>query len=241
MQNENDFILAAGANDLERLNHLMDMEEAQTPDTKSGTAARKLASLEAIRCDCPEALALLYKRGCQFNTGKHLTQFFHGTAYDMVQFLLSWGADPNESYCPWPVWTALEGAAALHSIPVIEALIDAGAELKNRRVLARAAGKGRLDVMRYLLDRGAPIDGVGTNPRLFNEEKNIFYYDEIVFRSALCEAAFYGQAEAVEFVLQRGADLSIKDTDGKSAVELAEMKGHKDCLDILRRYQEAKK
>ncbi|RDW83783.1 ankyrin repeat domain-containing protein [Aspergillus mulundensis] len=239
---QNDFILAARANDLDRLNYLIHIEELQIPEIGYGTTARYLASLEAIRYNRPEALALLPRLQTPGTKAERLHRCNHcpglGHQYgrrpfwgpseartqpntlslslddlDMVQFLLSRGADPNQSYYRFPIWTALEGAAAFNSIPVIEALIDAGAELKSRRVLARAAGKGRIDVVKYLLDRGAPID---TNPRLYDEVNKSFYYDEIVFRSALCEAAFTGQAEVVQLLLERGADPTVRDTDGRS-------------------------
>ncbi|KAL2831797.1 ankyrin repeat-containing domain protein [Aspergillus cavernicola] len=125
------------------------------------------------------------------------------------------------------IWTALERAAAWNTIPAIEALLNSGAVMKNRRALARAAGHGRSNVVSYLLDRGAPIDEVANNPDIFEGYE---------VRNALCEAAFRGQPAVVELLLERGADPSIKDTEGRSALEPAEMQGHQSCLDVLNRH-----
>ncbi|KAL4905216.1 hypothetical protein BDW74DRAFT_153260 [Aspergillus multicolor] len=268
---ENDFINAAKANDLHRLNYLMNIEELQVPELSLpqeypvGTNARRQACYEAARHDHPEVLALVYKRGVGLsdtcilvllkekrkrcidvllNLGWdiHWSLGHYGDPLsmslkdlDMVHFLLSRGADPNKSWWWFPNMTVLELAARYEGIPVIEALIDAGAEWKNRHVLAEAAGNGngRLDVVNYLLDRGAPIDGIGTNPWLYDVEKQEFTVKDAVFRNALCQAAYEGQAEVVQLLLERGADPTIKDTDGRTAAELAEMRGHQACLELL--------
>jgi ankyrin repeat protein len=43
-----------------------------------------------------------------------------------------------------------------------------------------------------------------------------------------------GQMEVVRFLLQSGADKSLKNNRGKTAVEIAEAKGQKEVVKILR-------
>lgn len=56
----------------------------------------------------------------------------------MVQLLLSRGADPNAN-TDGGMYRAVEQGAAISSIPVLEALLNAVAEIKGRSVLSKAA------------------------------------------------------------------------------------------------------
>lgn len=146
----------------------------------------------------------------------------------MVQFLLSRGADPNAN-TTLASSRALETATYSSSIPLLKALLDAGAELKHRSALPIAAGEGRTDAVLYLLDRGAVLDEIPDNPDILENAL------ELGVKNALCKAAWKGQAAMVKLLLERGADASVRDTNGKSALELAEAGGHSACVDILRR------
>lgn len=146
----------------------------------------------------------------------------------MVQFLLSRGADPNANTTLGSS-RALEIAAYSSSIPLLKALLDAGAELKHRSALPIAAGEGRIDAVLYLLDRGAVLDEIPDNNDILENSR------ELGVKNALCRAAWEGQAAVVKLLLERGADASVRDTNGKSALELAEIGGHSACVDILRR------
>ncbi|KAF4609414.1 hypothetical protein G7Y89_g15864 [Cudoniella acicularis] len=141
---------------------------------------------------------------------------------DMVQFLLLRGADPNAN-TSGGISSALELAASVSSIPVLDALLNAGALLKGRSALPKAAGRGRTDVVAYLLDQGAAINEIPDNPDIL---ENAW---ELGVKNALCAAAWRGQSEVVKLLLERGADNSVKDTNGRSALELAETEGHESC------------
>ncbi len=153
---------------------------------------------------------------------------------DFVQFLLSRGADPNARTYTGSN-NAIELAAAISSIPVLDALLDNGAIVKGRSALSKAAGRGRTDVVAHLLDRGADINEIPDNDDIYVNEL------ELGVKNALCTATWYGEIEVVKMLLKRGADMTIKDTNGKSALELAEKGGHPDCVDILNRLLLAEK
>lgn len=142
---------------------------------------------------------------------------------ELAKFLISKGADPNanlrgESYTP------LECAALSGSTSLVKALVNAGAQIKGRYPLQLAAHEGTTDVISYLLDCGAPID----------EAPNI----DLGISSALGEAASKGHVEAVKLLLEKGANVDVKDMSGKNALELAEMHKHDVCVDILREARE---
>jgi ankyrin repeat protein len=78
---------------------------------------------------------------------------------------------------------------------------------------------GHVDVIEYLLQRGANI-----NAQL-GESKN----------SALMNAAESGHEEAVRTLLIHGAELSLRNSHGETALDLANKYGHKAVVEILRK------
>jgi ankyrin repeat protein len=86
-------------------------------------------------------------------------------------------------------------------------LVQAGADIEapdglDRRPLSRAAAAGNTEVVAFLLDHGAEIDG-----------RNGIYH-----RTALIEAAYLGRLDSARLLLQRGADINARDDRGKSAL-----------------------
>jgi len=79
-----------------------------------------------------------------------------------------------------------------------------------------AAGEGRLEVVRYLLDQGADV-----NAR------------EQFGDTALTEAVFYGQLAAVKELLLRGADVNAIG-DGGTALDIAINRNHTAIADLLK-------
>ena len=81
-----------------------------------------------------------------------------------------------------------------------------------------AAGEGRLDVVRYLLDRGADV-----NAR------------EKLGGTALTEATYYGHIEIVKELLFRGADVNAEGDRG-TASDIAVDRKHAAIADLLKHY-----
>lgn len=145
----------------------------------------------------------------------------------LVQYHLSHGADPNRNRSG-DINSALECAAISASIPVLKLLLDAGAQMTTRSTLSRAAFYGRVEVVEYFLDRGASIDEIPDNEDIFNNESIHGV------KNALCTAAAKGKVEVVMLLLERGADRNVKDTLGRTALELAELGGHEECVRVLK-------
>lgn len=53
---------------------------------------------------------------------------------------------------------------------MLELLIDAGAEMATRSALSIAAREGRVEVVRYLLERGENIDEIPDDEDIFEKE-----------------------------------------------------------------------
>lgn len=86
--------------------------------------------------------------------------------------------------------------------------------------VASAAASGDLAEVQRLLDRGASVDA---------------YCIDYQF-PALVGAAARGHVEVVELLLRRGANPSLRNSDGRSALRLARENGHKEVLELLETY-----
>ena len=146
-----------------------------------------------------------------------------------MRWLLARGADPN-AHRHGQRRTALECAAAGAAVPVVAALLAAGAHVRDRAALGIAAANGRADVARTLLDHGARVDEIPDHDELDARDRDV-----LGVGTALCDAARAGRTEAVAVLLARGADATVRDSMGRDALELATASGHDDCAEILAR------
>ena len=81
-----------------------------------------------------------------------------------------------------------------------------------------AAGEGRLDAVRYLLDQGADVNARDARGR-----------------TALTEAAFSGNASVIKELIQRGADANVVSDEG-TALDVAAQASRSAAIDILKHY-----
>jgi uncharacterized protein len=101
-------------------------------------------------------------------------------------------------------------------------MLNAGADVKRvvggRVPLAYAAGKGNVDVIKWLFDRGAEIESTS----------------EVVVTplEAACQG---GHVAAVNLLIERGATVKVKPADGVNLLELAALFGH---LEVAKRLHE---
>lgn len=144
----------------------------------------------------------------------------------LVQFLIAHGADPNKNL-RGESRTPLECGAYSASIPTLALLLDTGAQKKTRSPLVIAAREGRADIVTYLLDRGVDVNEIPDNDDIYDNDR------QHGLKNALCTAALEGKAEIVKLLLERGADRDIRDTLGKSALDLAVTNDHKECIEML--------
>ncbi|SPQ23414.1 49c22cb9-5628-4943-804e-7c10fbec3dec [Thermothielavioides terrestris] len=83
-------------------------------------------------------------------------------------------------------------------------------------------------VLGMLLDRGAPLNAV----MYANHAGSWRMYFFLERGTPLHKAATIGNAEAVRFLLDRGADPRIPNSKGRTALECAERAGHKEIVEI---------
>jgi ankyrin repeat protein len=146
---------------------------------------------------------------------------------ELIQWLLEHGADPNANN-DLPSLSTLAEAATEASTNVVGLLLEHGASLHQSDALQAAARAGRVDMIEYLLGKGADINEVIEDKWGYAHSK----LDEKV-GTALHQAAAYGKRDAVMLLLEKGADMTIKDEKGRTALQVVQEAEQKDTMDIL--------
>ncbi len=103
----------------------------------------------------------------------------------------------------------------LDADPTIDVSGDAGLCFEYPFLMV-AAGSGRLDMTRFLLDRGADVDGI-----------------DDLHQTALTVAAADGRADVVALLLDRGADLDHVDWNETTPLAVAASEGRADVVRLL--------
>ncbi|KAG6890174.1 hypothetical protein C0995_010878 [Termitomyces sp. Mi166 len=143
----------------------------------------------------------------------------------VVSWALAHGANPNLHRSNSR--SVLDLAVINASINTAEALIVAGARIKNTNALKVAAYYGRLPMIELLLKHGAEVNEIPDYPEMANSER------DHGLGTALHEAAEHGQVSAVRLLLKNGADKALKNSRGKTALDLAREGGHPDVAKVL--------
>ncbi len=180
-----------------------------------------------------------------------MTAASYGDA-EVARVLIELGADLDATATPTaggvPGGSALLHAAVFGMTEVLDQLVAAGALVRSVeeaaacgdltgwlesdtpmqvriRALVFAADQQRIDVIDELIAAGTPVDAV----------------DEDFGRQALRTAAQHGRPRSVRCLLAHGADPAARDTDGLTALDLANPKnryldhaGHREVEAILR-------
>jgi ankyrin repeat protein len=98
----------------------------------------------------------------------------------------------------------------------------AGANVNSRgssgAPLFLAAGEGRLNAVRYLLDEGADVNSRGDYGN-----------------TALTEATYFGHGSVIKELLMRGADVNAISVDG-TPLDIAVSRNNVSVIDLLRHY-----
>ncbi|KAG6889177.1 hypothetical protein C0995_003088 [Termitomyces sp. Mi166 len=159
--------------------------------------------------------------------GDTLTYAVKKDKLPVVSWLLDHGAkyDANEAGQPFSI---LARAAQFASPAVVECLLAAGAPIKNSRALEMAVFDGRIDTVACLLDHGGDIDEIasGTSTWIRNDKEAA----KDGYGTALHTAAKRGHLKAVHFLIDRGANVEVRDTKGRTALELAMTEKHSDIM-----------
>ncbi len=118
------------------------------------------------------------------------------------------------------IGTGLMIAAWYGNIPMMELLVSRGADVNKtnalgERALMHAAWRGQTAAVKWLLAKGARIES------------------EPLHWGALHYAVFAGQREVATLLLDRGADINARSTNGSSPLMMAVYEGHENLVRLL--------
>jgi len=205
---------------------LTTLTAAQQPPP-ADPAAALLAAATSGDADAA-AVALRAGAGLEVRDGRQRTPLLLAVTedrLDVARLLVALGADPDalddRHDTPWLV-TGVTG-----SVPMLEVLLPAGPDLTIRNrfggvAVIPASERGHVEYVRRVAQTGIDVNHVN-DPGW----------------TALLEAVVYGDGSAryqeiVRILLSAGADPSIGDAQGRTALDHAVARGHRAVADILR-------
>ncbi len=128
----------------------------------------------------------------------------YGMHLDTVKLLLDHGADLSAK--------KIDGATPI-GLARSKEIVDL---FKSVSALVEAANQGNIQIVRELIDKGTPVNGLDQNGR-----------------TALSEASWNGKTDVIKLLLEKGADPTIKKSDGESPVSLATSQKHPEVVALL--------
>lgn len=176
----------------------------------------------AIRKDDAGTVKSLIQRGFDANSrdpnGQHgLYLALQEPSLQVISVLLNWNKINVESRN-----AADESPLMLASLkgilPVVAKLVEKGADVNKPgwAPLHYAATRGQLEVMSLLLENNAYIDAASPNGS-----------------TPLMMAALYGSPSAVKLLLEAGADPTLKNNLGLTAIDFANRDNRKDASELI--------
>lgn len=153
---------------------------------------------------------------------------------------------------------SLYEATAAGRLTEVKAIIEAQPERLNEysldgfQALGLACFFGHLDVVTYLLSKGAIVNSASQNAMRVMPLHSAVAGDHLAIAQALIEhganvnaiqaddftplhgAAQNGNLDMINLLLKHGADVHAKQHDGKQAVDFAAEAGHQAAVDLLR-------
>ncbi|TPX35066.1 hypothetical protein SmJEL517_g02378 [Synchytrium microbalum] len=226
---------AGKAIDIERARRKVKLDESNMDDIMNAARWADLTLLKQLLADNP-SIDINYKYP-ECNNKTLLSVACQYGSFDVVVYLLSIGADPNiansQNLIP------LHHACSFGSVPIVQALIDAGTNLDTEgqerknvifsnvflRPIDWACENGHIEIVRLLLDKGVSPHALGDgkiHPLLYAAmggsvevaqllvEKGVdINYQSRYFGTAIVAGAYLGSQDVVSYLIDIGADTEL--------------------------------
>ena len=171
------------------------------------------------------------------------------------ELLLAQPLEKQKRLCRSRFKGGIHFAAEQGNTEALKILLDLGVGIEDRDLACKtpllyAAENGHLDALAFLLQRGANIlakDNEGSTALHFAAaENNLFIIDTLIkeyglnvnsisyrAQTPLHYAAARGQIDAINHLIELGADKNALDSSGKTALHRAAQKGRSDAIAVL--------
>lgn len=159
------------------------------------------------------------------STANSLLRAVKASDVDQVRRLIAQGADVNATDAAGDA--PLVMAAYLGQVEITSLLLEAGASLTavdpgmKATALHAAAYAGRTDAARLLIEYGIDVDAQGP----FNGY------------TALHDAIWQNNVETARLIVEAGANLSLRNHDGQTPLEMAKARGRRQIVAIIEQRQ----
>lgn len=176
---------------------------------------------DAIKQNDLDTIESLIKKGYDVNNQNFycntpLISALYPQKYEIVELFLKNGADPNlcsyDKFSNFPDTFPLSLASDRCDFRIIKLLVEYGADVNIQNIacgdtpLQHVVIRGLIRPIKYLISKGARINGAGNEAR-----------------TALMETAFCSQntEKIIKILVEHGAGINYRDTDGNTALMYA--------------------
>lgn len=222
-------VAAAGSNQVETLKYSL-ANGAIIDNVYNGFTALEMSCLHGN----VEAIKFLLDHGANENgkngEGRPLITAVEFGNIDSVEYLLKKGANLNASAIvrssnktELKGESALMGAIMSGDLDIIKLLVENGANFEYQNEISNkdtaiiwAAGRGSRHIMEYLIQKGVKIN--------YQNDKG---------QTALMRATLNGQLDNVKILMKYKADVSLKDKEGHTVLDIAKPGKYKDIVTFL--------
>lgn len=212
------FSVVSRGDDISARNFISKGADANARDDNGCTPIARAASGGYL-----SMVKLLLENGADVNTpcnhGPNALSLASSRGHEaIVRLLLEKGADVNrKGQQGWyPISVAIEAGHA----GIASALIEHGAEINvsytYKTPLIHAAEKGRVEIVKLLLDKGADVRATDQNNM-----------------SALMQAIEKGYPEIAKMLIEKGSDVNIRESGGYTPLALASSKHQEGVVQAL--------
>ncbi len=124
---------------------------------------------------------------------------------------------------------ALAATAESSTVEIADLLLQYDAKLQGSGAIVLAAEQGKIEMVKFLLEKGADINEIGLKD---------FGGDRVTEEggSALHKAVMQGWEDIVRFLLDKGADINLLDIRGRTPLMRARENGRNTFIDLLKTY-----
>lgn len=145
-----------------------------------------------------------------------------------ARFCLDNGADPNFHTIDDPMYL-LAATAELSTVEMADLLLQHGARMEGSGAIVIAAEKGRINMVKFLLEKGADIDEIGLMDFMIGRAADDG-------GSALHKAVTEKRQGVVRYLLEKGANVNLMDIKDRTPLMRARENGSDTITNLLETY-----